>query len=247
MTTFRVATFNVRNGLGLDGWNIWPLRKRATAAAIAALGADVIGLQEVYGFQRRWLAKRLPGFVAEWSGRRDGRRGEACPLFVRTDRVEIVSSSTRWFADDPDVPGGRLGGASFPRLATICRIKVGATVVQVANTHLDEAVSENRVRSVDLLIDWLDGSLPRIVLGDLNAEPDDVVLERLQSSGLRQALPPQAPGTNHDFTGRTDGRRIDHILVSDHFEVIDAAVHTHRPGGRLPSDHWPITADLALL
>lgn len=246
MSTLRVATFNIRNGLGLDGRNIWPLRRSATAAAISSLDADVIGLQEVFGFQRRWLAKRLPGYRVEWSGRRDGRRGEACPVFLRNRSTKLIESRTRWFAEEPSTPGARLPGASFPRLATICRLSVAGHGVDVVNTHLDEAVAENRVRSVEMLLDWLDGSGPRIVMGDLNAEPDDVALVRLQASGLRQALPTDAPGTNHDFTGRTDGRRIDHILVSEHFEVVTAEVRTDRPGGKLPSDHWPVVADLKL-
>lgn len=246
MITLRVATFNIRNGLGLDGLNIWPLRRHATASAIAALGADVIGLQEVYGFQRRWLARQLPGYRVEWSGRRDGRRGEACPVFLREKRATLIESSTRWFADEPTRPGARLPGASFPRLATICRVSVAGREVEVVNTHLDESVSENRVRSVEMLLEWLDASAPRIVMGDLNADPDDVTLMRLRASGLRPTLPPDAPGTNHDFTGRTDGRRIDHILVSEHFEVVTADVRTDRPGGRLPSDHWPVVAELKI-
>ena len=246
MTRLRVATFNIRNGLGLDGWNIWPLRRRATADVIASLDADVVGLQEVYGFQRRWLTKRLPGYGIEWSGRRDGRKGESCPVFVRSARVAAMGATSRWFADDPDSPGGRLTGASFPRLATICRLGVGGVEIEVANTHLDEAVAENRLRSVELLLEWLDPSVPRVVVGDLNAEPDEAVLQRLYDAGLRQALPPSAAGTNHDFTGRTDGRRIDHILVSRDFEVERAEIVTARPFGRLPSDHWPVVADLRL-
>lgn len=246
MTTLRVATFNIRNGLGLDGWNIWPLRRRATADAIASLDADVVGLQEVYGFQRRFLVKRLGAYSAEWSGRRDGRKGEACPVLVRTARVSAVAARSRWFADEPDVPGGRLAGASFPRLATICRLRVDGVEIEVANTHLDEAVAENRLRSVMLLLDWLDPTVPRVVLGDLNAEPDDTVLQKMHDAGLHQALPAGAGGTNHDFTGRTDGRRIDHILVSDDFRVERAEIVTVRPGGRLPSDHWPVVADLRL-
>ena len=57
----RVASFNVRSGLGRDGMNCWPLRAGACAAAIAGLEADLVGLQEVRLFQERGLARRLRG------------------------------------------------------------------------------------------------------------------------------------------------------------------------------------------
>ena len=43
VSTLRVASYNIRHGVGSDGRLDLP----RTAAAIAALGADVIGLQEV--------------------------------------------------------------------------------------------------------------------------------------------------------------------------------------------------------
>lgn len=245
MTAFRVATFNIRNGLGLDGRNAWWFRRRATAAAIAGLDADVVGLQEVHGFQRRWLAKQLSGYRIEWSGRRDGRRGESCPVLVRGARAEVTGATTRWYGDDPDLAGSRLPGASFPRVATICRLRIAGREIQVANTHLDEAVAENRLRSVELLLGWLDPETPRVLVGDLNAEAGGDVIRRLEESGLRRALPADAPGTNHDFTGRTDGLGIDHILVSEQLAVVRAEVRTERPYGRLPSDHWPVVAELS--
>ncbi|MEJ7721431.1 MAG: endonuclease/exonuclease/phosphatase family protein [Ilumatobacteraceae bacterium] len=113
-----VATFNIRNGLAWDGRNSWPLRRRATAKALAALDADIVGLQEVYGFQRRYLLGRVPGYRAVGKGRRNGRRGEQCPILVR-DPVAIDADWTRWFGDEPEHPGSRLPGASFPRIATM--------------------------------------------------------------------------------------------------------------------------------
>ncbi|MFA4966384.1 MAG: hypothetical protein WC709_12245, partial [Thermoleophilia bacterium] len=59
----RCASFNIRNGLGRDGRHAWPWRARACAAAIAGLGADVVGLQEVHAFQERGLARRLPAYA----------------------------------------------------------------------------------------------------------------------------------------------------------------------------------------
>jgi endonuclease/exonuclease/phosphatase family metal-dependent hydrolase len=248
MTTIRVATFNIRNGLAFDGLHSWPMRRRATARAITALDADVIGLQEVYGFQLHWLARRLPGYDAvSGAGRSGGHRGEHCPVLVRHETAELRSDRTRWFGTDPDAPGIRLAGASFPRIATICVLKFrGGSEFQFVNTHLDEHLAKLRCDSATQLVTWLDSSLPRVLVGDLNDEPASEVVRTLEATGLRSAVADDAGGTAHNFSGRTDGRRIDHIFVSDGITVLDGRVRSERAGHCLPSDHWPVVATLSL-
>lgn len=248
MTPLRVASFNIRNGRAWDGSSSWPFRRRATAAAIAGLGADVVGLQEVYGFQLRYLLHHFPNVTAVGEGRGRGGRGEHVPLLIAGDRVRVLDHVTRWFGDAPDRPGTVIDGARFPRIATIALLEVVATgrVFQVANTHLDSDSSAFRSRSSAQLASWMDPTRPRIVLGDLNAEMGQLSIEPLLRSGYRPALPPMAGGTNHDFTGRRDGSRIDHVLVSADVAIVDGRVEHPKPGGRLPSDHWPVVADLQL-
>jgi len=241
----RVASFNIRNGKAFDGWHSWPFRRRSTLAMIRSLDADVIGLQEVFPFQRRWLARRLRGYDVVGEFRADGRRGEGTPIFVRRDTVGPTTDGwTRWFGG---VRGAPLPDASFPRIATSAVVTDATTGarVRITNLHLDERSKENRRASLEELVGWLDGDEPQVVLGDFNATPGSSVLDALRQRGLRHALPEDAGGTNHDFTGRTDGRRIDHILVSSSIDVRDARVVTTTTG-RLPSDHWPVVADLGV-
>ncbi len=243
----RVATFNIRNGRALDWLNSWWFRRGATAAAIGALGADVLGLQEVYEFQRRYLARRLPG--ARWftQGRDGGTSGEQCPVAVSGGFVRVLEHRTRWYGDTPDVPGTRLPDASFPRVATLlrCRDQRTAREFTVVNTHLDERHPANRAASVRQLVQWLDPAVPAVVMGDFNAvHGDRKVMGPLLDAGFQ--LAPVTGGTVHGFTGKEDGRRIDHILASPQCTFEDAAVERERPGGRLPSDHWPVRATLRL-
>ena len=241
----RVATFNIRFGMARDGWNSWPFRARATAAVLRGLDADVVGLQEVYGFQARSLRRRLRGHGIVGEGRSASRRNERCSVLWRRSAVTLVDVDTRWFGPDPHRPGTTLPDASHPRIATIATLQPvdGGAPFTFVNTHLDQRHPANRMTAVDQIVGWLDDG-PTIVVGDLNARPDSEVLGRLEAAGLRTVLGPDAPGTAHNFTGRTDGPRIDHILVSAHWTVTDAEVDTTRPGGRLPSDHWPVVADL---
>jgi endonuclease/exonuclease/phosphatase family metal-dependent hydrolase len=215
---------------------------------IRHLDADVLGLQEVFRWQLTWLLARLDGYEATGEGRSRRRRGEACPVLTRRDRLRVVEARTRWFGAEPDRPGGRLPRASFPRLATLVTVAErdgNGVPFLVVNTHLDERRPENRRAAAAQLVTWLPTGTPVILLGDLNTtEDDDAVFSVLRAAGLRSALPADAGGTAHQFRGGTGGRRIDHILVSDHWEVEEAAVVTESVGRFLPSDHWPVRAVL---
>ena len=252
--SLRVATFNVRTGLGRDGRDSWPLRAGACAAAIAGLAADVAGLQEVLAFQERGLARRLPGYAGAGAGRSDGRcRGERCTVAYLSGRLKLDGWTVRWFSNTPGVPGSRSWGNPIPRIATLCRFtdrRTGARL-GVANVHWDGASAVSRERSAEALLGWLDPALPWIVLGDLNATAGDPAVARLVAGGLTDTLArlgergPQA-ATHHQWDGSTAGTRIDYVLVSPHWEVLEARIDHARPGGRLPSDHWPVVAEVRL-
>ncbi len=247
--TVRVVSFNIRNGRAFDGWNWWPLRRRSTAAVLRQLRPDVAGLQEVFRFQQRYLVRALDHYGAVGEGRSDDRRGERCPVLYRLGTTAVAGHRTQWYSDDPDQPGTRLPGASFPRIATMVELvhrRSGARY-GVANTHFDERRADNRLRSAELLLSWLDRGQPWLVVGDLNAGPDDAVLDRFEAAGYRSALAGATGGTAHGFTGRRDGHRNDHILLGPGWDAERGEVSYRRPHGRLPSDHWPVVADLRLL
>jgi arylsulfatase A-like enzyme/endonuclease/exonuclease/phosphatase family metal-dependent hydrolase len=70
-------------------------------------------------------------------------------------------------------------------------------------------------------------------------------------AGLRlfdtfRALHPGATGvgTFNGFEGRTDGDKIDAVLASEEWEVLRAGIVRDAPGGRYPSDHFPVIAEL---
>lgn len=240
----RLATFNIRHGLGDDSDNSWQLRRESTADAIAALSADILGLQEVLEFQRQDLDGTIPGLRWFGEGRAGGVSDEQCPVVLASPALEMVSSRTQWYGPSPTTRGVRLPGASAPRIATLARLRQEDGVeFDVVNTHLDEHVSSNREASVRQLVDWLTPGTPTVVVGDFNAMPSDCALAALVGAGFR--LVPVDGGTAHDFTG-VGGTLIDHIFVSRHWTIADAGVARYRPGGRLPSDHWPVWADIRL-
>jgi endonuclease/exonuclease/phosphatase family metal-dependent hydrolase len=165
-TTLRFASFNIRYGRAPDGWHSWWLRRRATAATLTQLSADVVGLQEATEPQLRYLLDRLEPYRSVGGGRRRDGGGEHCAVLFRSSRFAWLADRTRWFGDDPDRPGTKLPRASHPRIATIVRLApVDPTTeralpveVEIVNTHLDEApLEENRIfRSSVIPGFWLD-------------------------------------------------------------------------------------------
>jgi endonuclease/exonuclease/phosphatase family metal-dependent hydrolase len=103
----------------------------------------------------------------------------------------------------------------------------------------------------------LAGSLPSIVMGDLNAGErsaevrvllggGDAVSGRTLIDSYRRLHPERRPdeASFGGWEGRTDGRRIDFILHSDDFTPTAAAIVRTNYDGRWPSDHYPVAATL---
>ncbi|MEZ5244855.1 MAG: endonuclease/exonuclease/phosphatase family protein [Acidimicrobiales bacterium] len=248
--TVRVATFNIRNGRAVDPASFWWRRRRALRDVVARIDADVWALQEVYRFQRRHLRHTvLP--VDSWgsvgTGRNRNGRGEQVPIFHRRAVFADATASTRWFGPTPELPGSRVRGAPFPRIATLADLTpVGAgPAVRVVNLHLDSDSVERRTGALAQLVEWLAPSAerPTIVMGDFNGPMTDPGYGALADAGLRSALPADAGATSNGFGRDLDGQRqIDHVFVSAHFDVVDARIDT---ASGHASDHYPVVVDLA--
>lgn len=239
-----VATFNIRNGLAFDGWQSWPFRRRRTLAAIAGLRADVVGLQEAHGFQRRWLAKRLALSVVG-IGRSGHLRNESCPILFR-GALTLRSSSTRWISHTPERPGSRLGGEGHPRVFTVAELEWNGRTVVMANSHFSARSDDRRRQAAQQVAEWLTLDRPTVLMGDFNAPASDPIFAVLLSGGLRLVPPDPAGGTFHRFRGTADGAAIDHILVSRHWEVATCSIVGPPMASRRASDHWPVRAELSL-
>ena len=251
-----VMSFNLRNDLALgDGVRWWGFRRKAACAAITALAPDLVGLQEVRPMMVRDLRRHLPGYEVLSAGRDDGRRGEACTVLVAEGAYRVEGFEVRWLSPRPTSPGSRWPGAPAPRIASLARVRsvAGDERLGFANVHLDASSAERRARSVELLAGWLaeEADRPWVVVGDFNCRIDDPVLAPLRRVGLVDALahlPAEGTGaaSHHSWTGRVDGDRIDHVFVPRTAQVQAAGIRHDRPHGRLPSDHWPVTATVTL-
>lgn len=258
----RAMSFNIRLDLPSDGTNAWPHRKSMVAEIIHREAPEVLGLQEVLLHQKTDLETALPGYGFVGVARDDGAdKGEFSPLAYRRDRFVLLGSGTFWLSATPSQPG-KAWDAAFPRIATwaVLRERESSRRIAVLNTHFDHVGTAARANSAGIIADWARERLARgdavIVMGDFNAPPSSppmLLLANYTRSGLRMArslaaAPPYGPpGTFNAFKIDADPPEpIDHVLVSDRLAVLRFATVTQHWGGRLPSDHYPVLADLAL-
>lgn len=260
--TLRAMTFNIRLDVASDGANAWPNRKSLVADLIRYEEPAILGLQEVLLHQKDYLETALPAYHFIGVGRDDGaEKGEFSPLAFRRDRFTLLDAGTFWLSPTPAVPA-KAWDAALPRIATWAVLAERETGQRIAvlNTHFDHVGTAARENSAALIANWSKKRIAAgdavIVMGDFNAATDSppmALLKDTARSGLKMArsissAPPYGPlGT---FTGfRIEiaaAEPIDHILVSQPFAVHRYATITQHWGGRLPSDHYPVVADLRL-
>jgi endonuclease/exonuclease/phosphatase family metal-dependent hydrolase len=256
----RVMSFNIRYGTAPDAENAWPGRRALLLETIRAYDPDVLGVQEALRFQLDEIGRALPGTGEVGVGRDDGAEaGEYSAILYDRARLTVLDHGTVWLSDAPDVPGSMTWGNEYPRVVTWARFRDDAadTAFVVLNTHWDHQSQNARERSAAAVVDWIAANAPDrpvVLMGDFNAGEDNPAFLALLGAGSRpvrlrdtfRALHPDASpvGTYHAFTGDPAGDRIDAILVSPGWRVMEAAIVRTSADGRYPSDHFPVTATL---
>jgi len=225
MAGLRVATWNCQHG-------------RPTPAklgeSVASLDVDVLGLQEIDRNTRRVGHRDLAHSAQEafegelvWAPALSlgdgGDYGNA--LLVRG---EVLSS------DVVPLPRRRRRG-SEPRVALVVEAELAGRRWTIANTHLSR-VSEFAARQLISLVDALgDWPAPRILVGDLNLQPQ-LVLPWLAAESYRLAL---GPLTHPAHRPR---RQIDHVAVAGRGCRVDALEAVQLPVG----DHRALIAEVTV-
>ena len=256
-TDLSAMSFNIRYGTAADGENAWPNRKAQLIEVIRQHDPDILGLQEALDVQLGEIDSALEGYARVGVGRDDGRsKGEFSPILYRRSRFELLASETFWFSPTPETPGSTGWGNHITRIATWARLRDRTTDTSfyVFNLHLDHESAPSREKSARLLavrIRAREHPEPVIVMGDFNSGEDQPPVRLLiEAVPLTDALVSVADsggmGTYHAFQGRTDGARIDHILLSGEWSVQAAGIDRSREASRYPSDHFPVYATLRL-
>jgi endonuclease/exonuclease/phosphatase family metal-dependent hydrolase len=261
--TLRVMTFNIRYGTAKDGPDHWDKRRELLADTVRKFDPDLLGTQETLLEQAEYLAEKFPGYDWLGVGRDDGKRkGESVAIYWKKDRFEKQAGGHFWLSEQPDVPGSKSWDTSLTRMATWVKLRDRksdgpASQFVWVNTHFDHMGKQARLESGKVIRAWLRknaAELPVIVTGDFNTDAGSAPFKALVGEGdapqLTDAygkLHPQRgdeEATHHAFKGGRKGTRIDWILYSRPFEVVEAAIDHANDNGRYPSDHFPVEAVL---
>jgi endonuclease/exonuclease/phosphatase family metal-dependent hydrolase len=247
----RVVSFNIRYGTANDGEDRWELRRELVIDTIRDLDADLLGLQEALDFQVHELHEAFPRYRVIGVGRGPDGTGERACLFVDVERFEVRESGDFWLSLTPDLVASKGWDAALPRICSwaVLRDRENGTEFVWMNTHFDHRGELSRERSAALVVNRLAErpDLPAIVTGDLNADEESAALVTLRGAGLRdtyRVLHPEATesGTFTGFRSRAGPSKIDYVLCSDEWDVLEAGIDRRGLGGRLPSDHFPVMA-----
>ena len=258
----KAMTFNIRLSKANDGPNGWTQRADMVREIFERSQADFVGVQEAWPDQIAFLRRGLPQYAHLGRSREaDACKGEAVPLFYRHDRwrLDPEEFGVFWLSDTPDIPGSASWGNWIPRIVTWGRFleKSSGRGIYVFNIHLDHLSETSRVKSAAYLAKRIaerKHADPAIVLGDFNSDETGTAVRALVTDDspavlvdtFRVVHPNEASvGTFHAFTGARDGGKIDHILVTPGATLLAAEIVHDNRQGRYPSDHFPVTAEVA--
>ncbi len=269
----RVASCNIRVALPQDeeGGNGWSARKYVCERVMKRCKADIYCLQEVTVGQYEDMCRMFPGyFVFGYPGPETDAlpdreyHGIAKNLVMFSKRrYEMTGAGVYWLSDTPLVGGSSSWGTARPRHVNWVRLRDrrSGREFRVLSLHLDHISHEARlaqVRAVEEETSQYPAGVPQVLAGDFNSRPSNPVAGVLVGAGWVDAFV-AANGEDaehmsfHRFEGDaykpkkgTPGR-IDYIfLKGTGIRVVSSAFVKDCVGGKYPSDHYFLTADIVI-
>ncbi|UCG13423.1 MAG: endonuclease/exonuclease/phosphatase family protein [Deltaproteobacteria bacterium] len=253
----RFMSVNLRFENDFDGENHWTLRRDLLAKTILKYKPQVVGTQEGKPTQLAFLEDALQGYRMSADTRHWDGSCQYPTLYYVDDYFVLLEGSEFWLSETPGTHMSKNWDSAFPRMLSYALLETKQTGKRLwaAVTHLDHVSEWARIEGAKLIRDWAtELKAPAVLLGDFNDVPGSHVHRILSQPGGPFTDSWEAMGrkehrgsyTQHGFTGVPGIGRIDWILVTSDFRVMDGAVVHDHEDGRYPSDHFPYYADLEL-
>lgn len=229
----RVMTFNIQSAQrGLDG----------VAEAIRSASPDIVALQEVDVGSTRAQGLNQVAELAARTGLRHQAHFRTTDLYGGAYGVALLSRFPLVSQAQHPLPVPR--GAE-PRALGHVVLDVDGREVSVYSTHLTRRPFNGAVRkqqSVTILKLLAQDARPKLLMGDLNDDPDSIPV-RLLRRELTDAFAStgQGPSGTYPMPLFLPTLRIDYVLADNAFAP--RASRVLRVGA---SDHYPVVADLHL-
>jgi len=256
-----VMSFNIRRRMThvtQRSPDLWSHRRPALRRLFAVECPTIVGVQEALPDQAAFVKASLTRYHRRIGrGRSAGQRGEGCPIFFDTRRLQLDHFSQLALSDTPDIAGSRSWGNRVPRIAMCADFTDRATGVhfRFINTHLDHQSRRSRLRAAGFIADLAtETDNPVLVTGDFNSSIFTGPYDRLVSDGplvdtwyTAHDRLTESWGSFPNYRAPVAGhKRIDWILTSPSVTVGATAINPFRHEGISPSDHLPVSARVTI-
>ncbi len=231
----RVMSYNLHSGFSTDGRN----NPEEIAKTIEAAEADIVGLQELSrgwlidggGDLFLWLQRRLNMPYAVFGATADPVWGNAI-----LSRYPIVATE--------QTPLPRLG-TRIPRGVTAAQINLGnGEELLFMTTHLHHRADDLtlvHLAQLDTIITQWDDRPRTLLVGDMNARPGWVEMDKVLEVGFEDSWANAGIGDGFTSNAANPKHRIDWIFHTSDLVASDAEViHSQA------SDHFPVAVTISL-
>lgn len=253
-----VMSLNIRLDVASDAPNDWKSRRPVIRETILGGDYDLLGFQEVLHNQLLDLDSMLTGYDHIGAGREDGdTKGEACAIFFKSDRFELIGKGTFWLSPDPSDTGSVGWDAALPRIVTWVMLKdklsPGRPGFYFLNTHFDHVGDTARQESAGTIVNFIrekTSGFPVIVTGDFNCGPASAPYSVITAEGRLTDACTATGGTEeasfNGFGKSQENERIDFIFTNDLLQPQSYQMLKIVRNGLYISDHYPVVATLKM-
>ena len=256
---FVVASFNMRTDCGEKEDRAWSSRCPRVVKIIRDHKFDVIGAQELKHNQVADLRDALgpEGYAIVGRGRLAEGKSEGVYLIYNTRRFVCMTNDTFQLSETPEIWGSSSWGSAYPRTCVWAQLKdrMGGGEFRFYNTHLDHVSELARKKGMELILGRITADVAAgttaFLTGDFNNElkPGNAIdlARQAMKDTFDLSLAPHL-GPVNTFHGYTPPARvlIDYVFVRGPVRVLSHATHDDMPDGKVPTDHYPVSATVSL-
>ena len=234
----------------------WAVRTPLVIRTIYNADPDVLGVQEAHIGWMNALRACLPDYDSVGIGRDDGKEaGEFSAVFYKKDKYELLDSGSFWLSETPEQPGKGWDAACI-RICSWAKLQEKTTgkIFVHLNTHLDHRGATAMQKGAELVATRgtaIAEGHPAFFTCDFNVTPDSAPYAAVIAGGFRDcsflAKTTDHGITFHDFENPAyDGAVIDYVFCKGDVQVNAFRVIRDTIDGALPSDHYPVLADVEI-
>ncbi len=229
----RIASYNIQSGNGMDHTYNVP----RTAAAVAKLQADVVGLQEVRIYKDDRKDGNIPQILSDITDMQVhfARAIDFDSFEYGIGALTKCPSQAIGLIDLPNVPG------TEQRIALFIKVQHPTGSFYLVNTHLsyESDLQNTRTEQIARILHVIEknGLYPAILTGDLNAVPTEPCIQLLKNEGWtiadcsQKTCPSDNPRVQIDYIAWSP----QNAFKLQKFTCVE---------DKISSDHYPVVADL---